>query len=147
MIYVIGSDHAGFETKEAIRREMAAWGLTVTDAGVFDPGPADYPDIAKAVAEKVSEDPGTMGVLVCGSGVGMSIVANRFRGVRAALAFNVEVAELCRRHNDANVLVLPGRFLSLDEALRLVRAWVDTPFEGGRHQRRLDKIAALDRGL
>lgn len=147
MNYVIGSDHAGFETKEAIRREMTAWGLAVADAGVFEPSPADYPDIAKAVAEKVLEDPGTMGVLVCGSGVGMSIVANRFRGVRAALAFNVEVAELCRRHNDANILVLPGRFLSLDEALRLVRAWVDTPFDGGRHQRRLDKIAALDRGL
>ena len=142
MRYVIGSDHAGFPMKEFLRRELVSLGFEMEDAGVFDTNPADYPDVAKAVARSVQAHPGDRGILVCGSGVGMSIVANRFRGIRAALCANETVAELSRRHNDANILVLPGRFLSEEEALRMVKVWSETPFDGGRHQARVEKIDA-----
>ena len=142
MRYVIGSDHAGFPMKEFLRRQLVSLGFEMEDAGVFDTNPADYPDVARAVARGVLSRPGDRGILVCGSGVGMSIVANRFRGIRAALCANETVAELSRRHNDANVLVLPGRFLTEEEALRMVKIWSETPFDGGRHQVRVEKIDA-----
>ncbi len=142
MRYVIGSDHAGFPMKEFLRRELASLGFEMEDAGVFDTNPADYPDVAKAVARRVLSRSGDRGILVCGSGIGMSIVANRFPGIRAALCANETVAELSRRHNDANVLVLPGRFLTEEEALRMVKIWSETPFDGGRHQARVEKIDA-----
>lgn len=137
---IIGSDHAGFGMKEAIRAEFERWGLPLHDAGCFGTASADYPDIAREVAGRLHAGEFDRGILICGSGVGMSITANRFPGIRAALCCSEEMAVLSRRHNDANILVLPGRLLPIAEAIRMVRAWLDTPFEGGRHARRLAKI-------
>jgi ribose 5-phosphate isomerase B len=141
---IIASDHAGVEMKAAVAAELRRRGLSVTDAGPATADPVDYPDYAAAVAGQVSAAAFPRGVLICGSGIGMSIAANKFAGVRAGVCLTEEMAALSRRHNDANILVLPGRLIAVDEALRIVRTWLETPFEGGRHQRRLDKIAALE---
>lgn len=143
MKYVIACDHAGFGMKEAIRGEFARWGIELQDFGTHGPESVDYPDFARELAERVSRGEFDRGILICGSGVGMSIAANRYPDIRAALCFTVEMAELCRRHNNANVLVLPGRMIPIDQAVRMVRCWMDTPFDGGRHQSRLDKLAHI----
>lgn len=144
MKIAIGTDHAGFEAKEALRKALEEKGEEVLDCGTFSSEPVDYPGYARAVAEKVLSGEAERGVLVCGSGVGMSIAANKFPGIRAALCFSREVAELCRLHNDANVLVLPGRFFSAVELFGMVEIWLSTPFAGGRHKRRLDEIASIE---
>lgn len=136
----IASDHAGFELKEKLRGALEALGFEADDLGTHDAGSTDYPDYAHPLAREVSDGRSRRGVLLCGTGLGMSYVANRYPHVRAAVAWTPEVAELARRHNDANVLVLPARFVSEDEAVRILKAWVETPFEGGRHERRVDKI-------
>ena len=144
---IIASDHAGVEMKAAVVDELRRRGLPVTDAGPATADSVDYPDYAAAVAGPVSGGAVPRGILICGSGIGMSIAANKFPGVRAGLCLTEEMAALSRRHNDANILVLPGRLIGVEEARRIVRAWLDTPFEGGRHQRRVDKIAALETRL
>ena len=144
---IIGSDHAGFPLKETVKRYVAELGYAVTDAGTDGTANVDYPDFGAAVARKVSAGEFDRGILVCGSGVGMSIVANKFPGVRAALCLDEETARMSRLHNDANILVLAGRRTEEDAAKSIARMWLNTEFEGGRHQRRLDKIADIGRHL
>ncbi len=139
-IYV-GADHAGFQLKQRLVEELKRRGYEPVDVGPKTLDPADdFPDYAKPVAEAVSQGVAPRGVLTCGTGLGMAYAANRFPNVRAAVAWSPEVAELARKHNDANVLVLPARFVSEQEGLEILRRWLDTPFEGGRHQRRVEKI-------
>jgi RpiB/LacA/LacB family sugar-phosphate isomerase len=144
---IIGSDHAGFALKEALKGPLASAGCKVFDAGTHRDESVDYPDYGVLAAEKVSSGRFERGILVCGSGVGMAIVANKFPGVRAALCLDEETARLSRQHNDSNVLVLAGRKTAPETASRIIRVWLETPFEGGRHQKRLDKIRALEQKL
>ncbi|MGZ6291951.1 MAG: ribose 5-phosphate isomerase B [Syntrophales bacterium] len=144
---IIGSDHAGFSLKEVVKQYLAEMGYSVTDAGTDSPANADYPDFGAIVAQRVSAGEFDRGILVCGSGVGMSIVANKFPGVRAALCLDEETARMGRLHNDANILVLAGRRTEEEAAKAIVRLWLNTEFEGGRHQRRLDKISDIGRRL
>lgn len=136
----IGSDHAGFQLKERLKEELHRLGYAVEDVGTDSDSSVDYPDFAHVVASRVEEGKATRGVLLCGTGLGMSYAANRHRGVRAAVAWSPEVARLAREHNDANVLVLPARFLNEDDGVAILRTWLETPFEGGRHHRRVIKI-------
>ena len=136
----VGADHAGFEMKERLVKELAALGYEPVDVGTHSAVSTDYPDYAHLVAEQVARGEAKRGVLLCGTGLGMSYAANRHHGVRAAVAWTPEIAKLAREHNDANVLVLPARFVSTDEGIAILKTWLDTPFEGGRHQRRVDKI-------
>lgn len=137
----VGADHAGFELKQKLVAELRRLGYEPVDVGPKSLDPADdFPDYARPVAEAVSHGAAQRGVLTCGTGLGMSYVANRYPHVRAAVVWNPEIAELSRRHNDANVLVLPSRFLKDDDSLDILRRWLSTPFEGGRHQRRVEKI-------
>ena len=136
----IASDHAGFEMKEKLERTLTEMGYAVDDLGADSEQSSDYADFAHPLAQKVSSGEAKRGVLLCGTGLGMSYVANRYPHVRAAVAWTPEIAELARKHNDANVLVLPARFLSDDDGVRILKAWLDTPFEGGRHERRVGKI-------
>jgi ribose 5-phosphate isomerase B len=139
-IYV-GADHAGFRLKQRLVEELKRLGYEPVDVGpaALDPSD-DFPDYARPVAAAVSSGAAERGILTCGTGLGMSYVANRFPRVRAAVAWSPEVAELARRHNDANVLVLPARFVSEEEAMEILHRWLETPFEGGRHARRVAKI-------
>jgi ribose 5-phosphate isomerase B len=139
-IYV-GADHAGFRLKQRLLEELKRLGYEPVDVGpaALDPSD-DFPDYARPVAEAVSTGAVRRGILTCGTGLGMSYVANRFPRVRAAVVWSPEVAELARRHNDANVLVLPARFVSEEEAMEILHRWLETPFEGGRHARRVAKI-------
>ena len=142
----IASDHAGFELKERLRDALSEMGYEVTDIGTHGTASTDYPDYAHPLAQQVSEGQVERGVLMCGTGLGMSYVANRYPGVRAAVAWTPEIAALARQHNDANVLVLPARFVSQEDALAILRTWLETPFEGGRHERRVEKIEQVDGG-
>ena len=136
----IAADHAGFEMKQQLVGVLRKLGYEPDDLGATSPEPSDYPDYAHPVAHAVSTGEAKRGVLLCGSGIGMDIVANRHPHVRAALAWNPEIAQLSRRHNDSNILVLPSRFMSEADAEASLRAWLDTAFEGGRHERRVEKI-------
>ena len=136
----IAADHAGFEMKEKLVSLLRKLGYEPDDLGARSADPSDYPDYAHPVAHAVSSGKAKRGVLLCGSGIGMDIVANRHPHVRAALAWNSEIAQLSRKHNDSNILVLPSRFMSEEEAERSLRAWLETDFEGGRHERRVEKI-------
>ncbi len=138
----IGADHAGFALKERLKSELEALGFEPLDAGTHSTESVDYPEYAKAVAGQVAAGAVTRGVLVCGTGLGMCYTANRFAGVRAALAWTPEVAELSRRHNDANILVLPARFIDEERGVEILRRWLEAPFDGGRHERRVAKIEA-----
>jgi len=144
---VIGSDHGGFELKEAVKTLLMERGIPVEDMGTSDGNSVDYPDFGERVARKVSMGEAEKGVLVCGTGIGMSIVANKFPGVRAALAADPYMAKMAKQHNNANILVLGGRVIDENEASEMVATWLDAEFEGGRHQGRLDKIAALEQEL
>lgn len=137
---LIASDHAGFELKEQLERALDERGFDVQDLGTDSPDSTDYADYAHPLAERVSAGEVKRGVLLCGTGLGMSYAANRHAGVRAAVAWNPEVAKLARSHNDSNVLVLPARFLTPEQGVAILDAWLETPFEGGRHARRVDKI-------
>ncbi len=139
-IIPIGADHAGFELKERLKQELAALGYEPLDLGTHSADSTDYPDYAHPVASQVEGGQVQRGVLLCGTGLGMAYAANRHPGVRAAVAWTPEVAKLARAHNDANVLVLPARFVTEQEGIEILRAWLATPFEGGRHQRRVQKI-------
>ena len=140
MKIAIGSDHAGFIYKEKIRQFLHDQGHEVIDFGTSSEAPVDYPLFIRPVAEVVAAGQCDRGIVLGGSGNGEAMVANRSRGVRCALCWNEESARLGRRHNDANVLSLGQRMMSLETALEIVRIWLETPFEGGRHQRRIDLI-------
>jgi ribose 5-phosphate isomerase B len=142
MKIALGADHAGFSLKEALRRELEAAGHEVTDFGAHSADSTDYPDYAHKVAAAVAGGQCERGILVCFTGVGMSISANRHKGVRAALAYNSDVTELTRRHNDANVLALGAKYLSPAQAWEWVKIFLETPFDGGRHERRVKKMDA-----
>jgi ribose 5-phosphate isomerase B len=143
----IGADHGGLELKEALVAELRTRGEQVVDVGTDGPASVDYPDFGRAVAERVSTGEVARGILICTNGIGMSIVANKFPGVRAALVGDATAARMAREHNDANVLVLGGGMLGKFHARELLRLFLETPFAGGRHQRRVDKIADIERAL
>ena len=137
---LIASDHAGFELKRKLEAQLKRMGFAVRDFGTNSSDSTDYADFAHPLAKEVSEGKAKRGILLCGTGLGMSYVANRYPNVRAAVTWSPEVAELARGHNDANVLVLPARFLSDEDAAKILETWLKTPFEGGRHERRVVKI-------
>jgi ribose 5-phosphate isomerase B len=138
---IIGSDHAGFDMKEECRIFLSKNpGYRVFDQGVYDRQSVDYPDIAKKVALAVLRAEYEKGILICGSGIGMSITANRFKGIRAALCHDLYTARLCRQHNNANILVMGGRVIGTGIALEMVEIFLNTEFEGGRHRKRIDLI-------
>jgi ribose 5-phosphate isomerase B len=143
-IIALGADHAGYTLKEKLKTWLAADGHRVIDHGTHSTDSVDYPDYAAAVAEAVRGGDAEHGVLVCGSGIGMAMAANKVAGVRAAVAANADVARLARQHNDANVLALGARLTAPGRALAIVQAWLTTSFEGGRHARRVDKLGQLD---
>lgn len=136
----IGCDHAGFEYKELISRALQAEGYTVHDKGTFSLDSVDYPDFVHPVAQAIQQGDCRFGILICGSANGVAITANKHQGIRAAIAWRNDVAALARQHNDANVLCLPARFITIDEAQQFVRTFLTTAFEGGRHAQRVDKI-------
>ena len=144
---IIGSDHAGFEDKEKIKRQLDQLGVEYEDVGTNSTESVDYPIYAGKVAEKVSNGEFEQGILVCGSGNGMQIAANKFRGVRAALAWNEETARLARQHNDANVLSVPARMISPEEVSKIIKSWLDAEFEGGRHERRVEEISEIEKKI
>lgn len=139
----VGCDHAGFELKEQIKGWLEQLNHRVTDEGTHSADSADYPDFGARVAQAVSEGRVERGILICGTGIGMAMVANKFRSVRAAVCHNLETARMSRRHNDANILTLGARILDSELALDIVKI-LDTAFDGGRHERRLNKIEALE---
>lgn len=142
---VIGSDHAGFRAKETIKKYLVGAGYSVEDCGTHSEESVDYPDYAKAVAERVAAAKNSLGVVVCGTGIGVSIAANKVEGIRAALAHDSLTARRAREHNDANVLALGGKVVGEDEAIAIVQEFLAAQFAGGRHQRRIDKIGEMDR--
>lgn len=141
---VLTSDHAGFELKKAIAELLVGMGLKVHDVGPKDASSVDYPDYASLLAREMIAKNSDAGIAICGSGLGMSICLNKFPGLRAVTAWNEESARLSRQHNNANVLCLGQRLISTNEALRIVEAWLATPFAFGRHQERVDKICKIE---
>jgi len=140
----IGSDHRGFLLKRKLIEKLQALGHDVADEGAYDETSVDYPDIASCVGKKVSCGEADKGILICGTGIGMAISANKISGVRAATCLDETAIEMSRRHNDLNVLCLAGNTLDEPTAERLVELWLTTEFEGGRHQRRIEKIAGIE---
>ena len=136
----IGADHAGVALKERFKTELERLGFAAEDVGTHSSESVDYPDYAHQVADKVARGQAARGILLCGTGLGMSYAANRHHGVRAAVAWSPEVAKLSREHNDSNVLVLPARFVSDEQGLEILKTWLSTSFEAGRHSRRVAKI-------
>ncbi len=144
MKVAIGADHAGFDEKERLKTTLEELGIDFVDVGTHSHDSVDYPDFARKVGELVSGGAVDRGILVCGSGIGVAIAANKVAGVRAAQAWNEETARLSREHNDANVLTLGARVLPENEIPKIVKAWFDASFQGGRHQGRIDKIRELE---
>lgn len=145
MKIALGSDHAGFELKEKIKQKLQSEGIVIDDRGTNSSESCDYPDYARAVAEEVAAHQADFGILVCGTGIGMSIAANKVPGIRAARVVTVSDAEMAREHNDANVLTLGARITGEEEAVKIIDKWLASPFAGGRHGRRVDKIMAIER--
>jgi len=145
MKVVIGSDHAGYELKEQIKTVLKEKGCDVIDVGTESPASVDYPDFGIKAATLVGRGEVDRGVLVCGTGIGMSVIANKVKGVRAALISDLYTAIQSRKHLDANILVLGGRVIGMDLAAEITRAWLDTSFEGGRHQKRIEKIVQYEK--
>ncbi len=145
MKIALGADHGGFRLKNQIRETLAELGHEVTDFGCDDASSVDYPDYAEKVARGVSEGTFDRGVLICGTGIGMSISANKFPNVRAAVCHNIFTARLSREHNDANILTMGERVIGSGLAEEMVKVWVKTDFEGGRHARRVDKICGFEK--
>ena len=146
MIIAIAADHAGVAVKDQLRENLRAAGHEVLDLGTHGPESADYPDYAGAVARRVAAGEADRGILVCSTGVGMSIAANKIHGIRAALAYSVEQVQLTRAHNDANILAIGAKFADAAAATAMAGVFLATPFEGGRHSRRVEKIARLEQG-
>lgn len=136
----ICSDHAGFEYKCALISYLESKGYKIADYGTDSPESMDYPDVAHPLAEAVEKGAADLGIAMCGTGNGMAMTLNKHQGIRAGLAWNKEIGELVKKHNNANILVMPARFISLDEAKEITDTWLGTGFEGGRHQKRIDKI-------
>lgn len=141
---LIASDHGGLDLKEGVKAFLGEKGLEVKDLGTTNGDSVDYPDFGVKVARAVSSGGAEKGILICGTGIGMSIVANKFPRVRAALVFDEFTARMSKEHNNANIIVLGGRVIAPDHVGQIVGAWLDAGFEGGRHQRRLDKIAQIE---
>lgn len=146
MRVAIGADHAGYALKETLATYMRERGIEVIDFGTHGPDPVDYPDYARVVAEAVARGEADFGVLICGTGVGMAITANKVAGIRAAAVSDVYSARMSRAHNDANILCMGGRVVGPGLAIEILETWLRTPFEGGRHARRVEKIRALETG-
>jgi len=142
----LAADHAGYVEKENVKATLDELGIEYVDMGTTSTDSVDYPDYAQKVGEAVSKGDFDQGLLVCGSGTGMAIAANKIKGVRAAVAWSPDIARLARQHNDANVLSLPARFMSREDAANVVKAWFEADFEGGRHQKRVEKITELEDG-
>lgn len=140
MRLALASDHAGFEIKEAVKKYLLHAGHGVVDFGTVSTEPMDYPDTGQPATQAVVDKICDRGIMVCGTGQGMQLVANRYPGIRATLCWNPEIAELARRHNDSNVLTMPGRFLDAETAIEITKVWLETPFDGGRHRPRVRKI-------
>lgn len=140
MKIAIGSDHAGFDYKEHLRKKFTEQGFEVTDFGAYSTDSADYPDFAHPVAQSVEDGKSNFGILICGSGNGVCITANKHKGVRAALCWANDLAALARQHNNANVICIPSRFVDLETAVSMAETFLRTDFEGGRHQKRVEKI-------
>jgi len=137
---VIGSDHAGFEYKEAIKQYLAKNNIEIIDVGTYSLESCDYPDYAHAAAREIENGNVEFGILICGSANGVAITANKHHQIRAALCWQNEIASLARKHNNANVICLPARFVTIDEAEEMTHTFLTTDFEGGRHQKRVEKI-------
>ena len=144
MRIVVGSDHGGYELKEAVKTWLADWGHEVVDVGADSRDSCDYPDYAAKAAQMIVAGEAERGILVCGTGIGVSITANKVRGIRCALCTDSYMAMMSRAHNNANMLAMGARVIGPGLAEAIVKTWLETPFEGGRHQRRLDKIHALE---
>ncbi|HDD53445.1 MAG: ribose 5-phosphate isomerase B [Aquificota bacterium] len=147
MRLALASDHGGFELKEAVRGWLQEWGYQVVDLGTHSPESVDYPDYIALAAAAVSRGETDRAVVLCGTGIGASIVANKFPGVRATLCHDIYTARMSRLHNDSNVLAMGGRILGADLAREMLKVWLETPFEGGRHERRLRKVAEIERKI
>lgn len=145
MKIALGSDHAGFELKEKIKQKLQAQGIVIDDHGTNSAESCDYPDYAHAVAEEVAAQQADFGILVCGTGIGMSIAANKVPGIRAARVVSESDAEMAREHNNANVLTLGARVITEAEAFKIIEKWLATPAAGGRHSRRVEKIMSIER--
>jgi ribose 5-phosphate isomerase B len=141
MKIIVANDHAGYNLKEKIKNWLTEAKYTVEDIGAFSEDSVDYPDFAHQLAERVKSGEFELGILICGSGNGVSMAANKHKGIRAALAWLPEIAKLARQHNNANVLSLPARFITEEQAKEIVFAFLDTEFEGGRHENRVNKIS------
>lgn len=141
MIIPIGSDHAGFQTKQVLITFLRSLGYEVKDYGCFSEDSIDYPDYAHPVAQHIEANPNSLGILLCGSGNGISMTANKHQAIRCALCWTPEIAELARLHNDANIIALPARFITEEAAKEMVRVFLNTAFEGGRHANRVAKIS------
>lgn len=144
MKVVVGSDHGGFELKEVLKKHLEDKGVDVIDVGAYDTNSIDYPDIAVKACEKVTSGECSWGVLVCGTGIGISIAANKVKGIRCALVSNEYCAEMTKRHNNANMIAFGGRVTGPDLAKNILDAYINAEFEGGRHQNRVDKISAIE---
>ena len=145
MQIALACDHGGFELKEELKTFLKSLGVELIDLGTFNEDSVDYPDFGTLVAEKVSRGELEKGILICGTGIGMSMVANKFPRIRAAVANDLYSSRCSREHNDANILIIGGRIVGKELAKEIVRVWLETPFVGGRHKRRLEKIEALER--
>src|SRR3954454_24065573 len=145
MKIALGADHAGYQLKDQIKQHLEQQGISVRDEGTSSPESVDYPDYARAVAHDVTAQRADLGILVCGSGIGMAMAANKVDGIRAANVNSEYEAQMSREHNNANVLALGARILKPEEALRIVDKWLSTQFAGGRHERRVEKITALEK--
>jgi ribose 5-phosphate isomerase B len=143
-MFIIASDHGGLELKESIKAYLKKRGIEVSDLGTDNGDSVDYPDFGERVGKAISTGEADKGILICGTGIGMSIVANKFPGVRAALIWDDFTARMSKEHNNANIIVMGGRMLTADNAREMVGIWLETTFEGGRHQKRLDKIAQIE---
>ena len=143
----IGSDHGGVELKDFLAEKLRSHGVQVEDLGTKGNDSVDYPDFGRLVALKVATGEAERGILMCTNGIGMSILANKFPGVRAALVYDLKAAKMSREHNDSNILVLGGGWVDKSLAEQILEVWLETPFAGGRHQRRIDKITEVERDL
>ena len=142
-IIPIGSDHAGYELKEYLKQELSKLGYNLKDYGTFSLDSCDYPDFIHPLAKDINDGVYPLGIIMCGSGNGVQMTANKYINVRCALCWEVEIASLARQHNDANICSLPARFVSREEGLKIVKPFLETQYEGGRHQRRVEKISQI----
>jgi ribose 5-phosphate isomerase B len=145
MLIAMASDHGGFHLKTDLMTFVRELGYEVEDLGCFDANAVDYPDLGQVVAQKVSSGEAERGILICGTGIGMSIIANKFPGVRAAVVSHVYAARMAKEHNNANILVMGGRIVGIGLAREIVKVWLEAEFQGGRHLKRLEKIEAVER--